>query len=173
MEQELKPKAVPGKRRIKNYLLSPELQMRYGLYFLLFGFISAFFLQWFVYDKVKSQLVAFYALPDSDKLILEWIDPSVVLVDSQAIIFFIAFPIVCFVFAIFITHRIVGPVVALKRQIEKLQQGKFSSRVKLRKNDELFELAEALNELTANLQQKEMREIAERDGKVTDIKKAG
>lgn len=51
-----------------------------------------------------------------------------------------------------ISHRIYGPLVPLKRHIEKLTQGDYTSRVRLRKDDEMGELSDALNELAMALE---------------------
>jgi methyl-accepting chemotaxis protein len=44
-------------------------------------------------------------------------------------------------------HRMIGPMVPIRRQIEALKNGDYSARVTLRKRDAFSELAEDLNEL--------------------------
>ncbi len=61
---------------------------------------------------------------------------------------------VCFVFAILLTHRFLGPMVPIFRQIDEMKEGKFSMRVKLRDKDEMKELSDKLNELADELEKK-------------------
>ncbi|MGE3387674.1 MAG: hypothetical protein AB7K41_13170 [Bdellovibrionales bacterium] len=50
-----------------------------------------------------------------------------------------------------ITHRIVGPMVAIHRQLDSLIDGDFSNEVRLRKHDEFADVAEKVNLLTRKL----------------------
>ncbi len=50
------------------------------------------------------------------------------------------------------SHRLIGPVVALRRQIKALQDGNYRARTKLRKSDTAFlEMANDLDELAKTL----------------------
>jgi signal transduction histidine kinase len=55
--------------------------------------------------------------------------------------------------AIVQSHRLVGPVVALRRQVEALKNGDYTARVALRRNDAFNELADDLNELATLLEE--------------------
>jgi signal transduction histidine kinase len=52
------------------------------------------------------------------------------------------------------THRLISPIRPLSRQVEALNEGRYSSRVRLRKGDlDLYnEYAARLNELAARLE---------------------
>ncbi len=53
-------------------------------------------------------------------------------------------------------HRVVGPLVALRRHVDELRRGRYASRVKLRRAGGLHaDLAEQLNELAAALESEE------------------
>lgn len=60
----------------------------------------------------------------------------------------------CLVFWIISSHRIFGPIVPIRRQIDHLLANRFQERIYLRKSDEFVDLAEKLNELAAKLQEK-------------------
>ena len=62
--------------------------------------------------------------------------------------------IVCLVLWLFYSHRVFGPLVAIRRHIEKLTEGDYSSRVQLRSADEFQNLAEDLNRLAEALEAK-------------------
>jgi methyl-accepting chemotaxis protein len=51
------------------------------------------------------------------------------------------------------TQRFVGPLVPLRRQLLALKNGDYSSRVYLRRNDSLQEIADELNALAETLEQ--------------------
>lgn len=53
--------------------------------------------------------------------------------------------------SILITHRIAGPVFSMQRYLGEVAKGNFSSILKLRKRDELKDLAAAINKMTHNL----------------------
>ncbi len=65
-----------------------------------------------------------------------------------------AYVLIVMVVSILYAHRLVGPSVAFRRQLEAMKNGDFSQRVKLRKGDAFAEIADDLNELA---------EIFERD----------
>ncbi len=53
------------------------------------------------------------------------------------------------------THSLIGPLVALRRQIHALRRGHYDSRVRLRGRDPVYSaVAEELNELTRQLAQR-------------------
>lgn len=56
-----------------------------------------------------------------------------------------------FIFAIFISHRIAGPIYRIKSIIRDIGEGKLDTRIALRKNDELHDLADELNKMQENL----------------------
>ena len=57
------------------------------------------------------------------------------------------------VLSIFVSHKIAGPVYRLKRSLEQITAGDLALRVHLRKGDDLQDLADQLNLLTAEMQQ--------------------
>ncbi len=61
---------------------------------------------------------------------------------------------VCFYFILKLTHRFFGPLIPIYRHLELMEQGHFESRIVLRKEDELKDLASKLNHLTETLHQK-------------------
>lgn len=53
-----------------------------------------------------------------------------------------------------LSHRIYGPIVQIRKHVQKLREGDYSSRVQLRDHDHFVELADDLNDLAADLQTK-------------------
>ncbi len=54
--------------------------------------------------------------------------------------------------SIFITHKVAGPVYALKRVMREIAGGNMRVRAKLRKGDDLKDMETALNEMTESLE---------------------
>ena len=67
---------------------------------------------------------------------------------------FAAFVIFSFVFALVISHRIAGPVVAIKAFIDELKKGNYDYPRRLRPRDELVDVMDALHELAPILKEK-------------------
>lgn len=65
-------------------------------------------------------------------------------------------------FSIFLTHRLAGPLYRLEKCAKEMAQGNLSLRIRLRKRDELQDLARLLDEAVVNLDQA-MGEIRERE----------
>ena len=57
-----------------------------------------------------------------------------------------------------LSHRIVGPMIQIQRVLEKALKGKYDSRIQLRSNDYLHEIAEELNLLLEKLDGKRSKE---------------
>jgi len=58
----------------------------------------------------------------------------------------------CAGIAIIASHRIAGPVYRMIKFLEELTKGDYTKRVTLRKNDELQDMAEAINKLVEKLE---------------------
>lgn len=59
--------------------------------------------------------------------------------------------VLIFIFAIFVSHRIAGPIYRIKSVIRTIGEGKLDTRIYLRKTDELHDLADELNKMQENL----------------------
>ncbi|MDD5439496.1 MAG: HAMP domain-containing protein [Candidatus Omnitrophica bacterium] len=62
-------------------------------------------------------------------------------------------PIVA-VCAVFVSHRIAGPILRIKRDLESVVAGNYSVRLRLRRTDELKDVAEAMNKVLDVLESK-------------------
>ena len=69
-----------------------------------------------------------------------------------------AFPLACVLIGIYVTHRIVGPQVAIRRLISELKKGHYGKQIQLRRNDYLKNIASELNELSTQLKQTQTSE---------------
>jgi signal transduction histidine kinase len=145
-------KKHPHKRTFMGLLVRPQKQLRFALLFMggaLLSIAALVALTAIVFNHTLKNL------SDTQKLEL---DIGFLLRDTMMFPFFILIigAFLIGVFAIFlgirISNRIYGPLVPLLRHIQNMREGIYSSRVILRRNDELTELRDALNELAATLE---------------------
>ncbi len=139
-------------RRFRNYLLQPFLQVKIGLYtiFLSIAFVGALL------------SIISYRLGDLFTLLLEMSDVKAEVLQAfnklmQGILIEIGLSAIVYLIltiatSIFLTHRLVGPTIAFRRQIQLLKDHKFDSRVTLRAGDAFSEVADALNNLAEHLE---------------------
>ncbi len=59
----------------------------------------------------------------------------------------VLFLLLSFLFSIFISHKIAGPLFKLHKNIEQVSKGNFDSEVVFRKGDQFVELSKAFNEM--------------------------
>ena len=60
---------------------------------------------------------------------------------------FVTFALLSFVFALLVSHRIAGPVVAITAYIDELKKGNYEYHRQLRPDDELTQIMRGLHEL--------------------------
>ena len=155
-------KSPTGKRRrkIRNLVQDPRVQYRYVLYFFGFAVAAAVVNQMFMVHAFRSMLV--------QTLLGTNIDPATVQAAVSAPLQALAFRmtlmypilgIACAAFAIGVTHKFVGPQVALRRHICRLQEGDYAAVCRLRSGDELGPVAEALNKLARELERKQNEKL--------------
>jgi sensor histidine kinase YesM len=135
-------------RKIKNYFIAPERQLRIA--FLAVGIGLIFFFGFFGF-----QIWMFSAVISSlSPLIPESSNVAPMIADSLrwAWIVFIAgavmFTFVVTSIALIVSHRIYGPVYAIRKHLAAITAGEFNHRTHLRKNDEFKDVAQDLNKLS-------------------------
>lgn len=55
---------------------------------------------------------------------------------------------------LFISHKIAGPMFRFEKELKLIRDGDLTKSIRLRKNDQITDMAESLNEMTANLHRK-------------------
>lgn len=138
------------KRKISNLLIDRKYQLNFILFFVLYGVIATF---------SSLLIIAFLEKKLFDKLFTygqSLVDPKIILdiigTIEQVSVYIIAFTLFYSIFgalvALILSHRVSGPLVAIRRHINKLKEGDYASQLKLRKDDELKILEKELNELS-------------------------
>jgi len=136
--------------RRRHYLVNKSIQYRYAGLIFLFLCINFLVSMIVIYTAGWSQLVEKLAevYPQGRLLsILEMIYWRMFVGFSIVALFAIASAIV-------FSHRVAGPLVRIKRCLHKIGDGDFDFYVKLRKHDELKDVANEINVLVNKLKKK-------------------
>jgi len=151
-----KKKARPAKkqkarRRLANLLIQPNAQLR------LAGLTMFFFLS----AALAYNLSHYYYFRSYSDLMLQEIHISAktanYIISKQKIFLILdvgltmVLAIVGTLFFITISHRTFGPVISIKKFINKLIDGDYDGKLILRKNDELKDISNLLNRLAGKL----------------------
>ncbi|HYA86697.1 MAG TPA: HAMP domain-containing protein [Nitrospirota bacterium] len=127
----------------RNYLVHKGLQIKYAVMVIALLLIYTIILMSAIFGP------AFHILSSGQISLAERAETAeaVLLLNSSM------WPWICLVvllfggISIFITHRLAGPVFAIKRMLKTLGDGDFSARIRLRKGAELQDLGDAVNDM--------------------------
>ncbi len=142
--------STENRRRLRNFLLDKPVQYRYGLYFFLVSVMAAVVSQVLMLRSAETLVLGTLSAGGVDPSIVESFGAAPLrLLGLLTLVLLPALALVSVVLAIFLTHRFLGPQVAIKRHVEELLDGNYESVCRLRKHDELSEIAAGLNRLAA------------------------
>jgi hypothetical protein len=141
-------KNMKSRRKMRNFLLQPVLQLRIGLYsfFLAFAFCVA--LGAYLYYKLMQFTDVIVTLTEASEEVYQKLNEHLVSAAFTVIIGGVLFLAINLAISIYVTHRMVGPTIAFRRHIIALKNGNYESRVKLRLGDAFNEVADDLNNLS-------------------------
>ena len=140
------------RRKARNFLLKPMLQMKLPLYILILSFTFGLLamLVGFVYFE---QLYAMMLENTSQTSYLqETVSEQTGNFVEALIMLLIGYVLLMTGITTIYTHRMIGPTITIKRHVRALKKGIYSSRISLRRRDEFKDLAEELNELAEILE---------------------
>lgn len=143
-----------NRRSFRNVLISPRQQLRYS-FLLVIG--SCLTLGIFVGVLIWQFNQTIFALSQAytiDAEILEAIQKSLSSALKMGVVLS-AIGIGSGVFlSIRLTHKLYGPMVAIRRFLTELGNGNYKARLTLRQGDDLLDLRDALNQLAESLEKK-------------------
>lgn len=135
-----------GRRRLVNYVIDKRALGRLSLPFIIMIFLSialVVVIRWQVMEALhKVELVGIENLGAMNELLK--VQSAITIIGTIGIVIF---AIICLGLWIIYSHRIFGPTVAIRRHVECLSKGDYSSRIHLRNTDEFRELSAELNHL--------------------------
>ena len=142
---------MPSVRPRKKYLVEKGFQLRFARFVILFVVLAVVATAGTVFFITFSMLGEKLSLVYPQARLSE-IFRSVhlaILIDLLVIL-----PVI-YAVSIMFSHRIAGPLPKIYQAIRQIGQGDYKVNIVLRKNDELQELAEVINEAAKNLNEKE------------------
>lgn len=129
----------------RQYFIDKGFQLRYMLVIIIAMLCVSMVVGWTVYATVWTKL-ADPAFMELSQLYTYFEQANYTLVYRTVIlIIFIS------VASIFVSHKIAGPVYRFSQSAKSIADGDLSSKIHLRKGDELTELADVFNSMTDNL----------------------
>jgi len=137
----------PTKFRRKIYLVKTKFQLKYTGIIILFMFgvaaLSAYTVYYTGWLMMGERLA--YIYPQGRLVsIMGGINKTLLLR------LLLVTPIVAFI-AILLSHRVAGPLFRIERFLKSVAKGNLGMKLRLRREDELQDLAEAINEMTNDL----------------------
>ena len=145
------------KRSLKSIIIEPFKQIRFGLYVIGASLAFVLIAAWLFYDSFSAQyihILDLFSVVDPE-LRQQFVLDDVFYANAfRLILFFAIFLVVMFTMIFRLTHRYYGPLVSIERFLDQLIEGKYDTRVSIRKKDELQNLANQLNKLAEALQKR-------------------
>jgi methyl-accepting chemotaxis protein len=143
------------RRRKTNLLLQPGLQLKLPLLLLIitlgFAALQVAHTQ-FAYGKLFEIVLQEAGRPPFlEDLLRDQTGDFIEVTGALTVLYVLLIIVLSVVYA----HRMIGPTVALRRQIEAMKNGDYDARVTLRQRDAFSDLAEDLNELARVLEEHE------------------
>jgi HAMP domain-containing protein len=142
------------RRKARNLLLSPTLQLKLPLYILLLSCTFLLFALLLGYTYFDQLYIMMVENTEQGQYLQNAIGQQTGNFIEVSITLLLMYIILMVAITVLYTHRIIGPTIPLARHIRALKEGLYSHRVNLRKQDELKELAVELNELAEILEQR-------------------
>jgi len=144
--------------RRKKYFINPKFQARYISGYIFLGiFVAA------IVSVITAYLILFYF--SKDKISHSLWAPELMRSVGWFVVVMVIF---VFVRAVLLSHRIAGPAFRFEKTAEFIANGNLTVKIKLRKNDELHQLAGYFNSMVDRL-----RFFVEKDrklsGEITNI----
>ncbi len=139
--------------RRKKVIIERGLQLRFArfviLYMMLSCFITAFIVFYATFTVLSERLVGIYPqnrLPEIFNRAYGAFFAGILVVTP-----------ILFYGAIIFSHRIAGPLPKIYQTLQDIGKGNFDLILTLRKNDELRDLAEHINQMVLKLKERELK----------------
>lgn len=151
--------------RRKIYFIEKDFQTRFIVKFCFLVILGSLFIGILLYIfTLKSTTVSFENLRATVKTTADFLFPLLL---QTIIITTIIVGIATIILTLFVSHKIAGPLYRFKKELGSVGKGDLSRNFQIRKNDQLQDLAESMNEminkLRANLTELKERYAALRD----------
>jgi len=138
-------------RKVSNFLLTPKFQLKLTFYYMGVGVATIVATGGAVYFKFMQVRALLNEVVMTDFTTQSQINAIMFEIAQISLVGFVVFAITSFIFALMVSHRIAGPIVAITAYVTELEKGNYDYGRKLRPNDELTLIMDALHDLAAVL----------------------
>lgn len=144
--------ARDSRRRLRNYLFRPRLQLRYALMFFFLASIGAGVAQLVSYLTVRRVLERILSEAGASAAALAPVIDVTIRAELLRVVWILPIlGIATAVFTVVVLHIFVGPLVPISRHIRRLTEGDYDMHSQLRAEDEFVEVVDDLNKLSETL----------------------
>jgi len=141
------PANQPNKKKLRLNYFSLAFQLRYGVWLATVGVFCFFLMGMLIHLSIRHAILE---APHSDQTraaLSGFLSPRALFLNYDVLLPGCILTVFLVGIGIVGTHRIAGPLFAIKRHMNRVRMGKLHSRVQLRRGDELQDLAASLNAL--------------------------
>jgi len=131
-----------------RFILKNPLQRKYFLLILFSILIPLFIVGGCLYYLVFQIMAEQLAIPES---IAYNLIPVLQKINFLLIVGLPPIVVLLFIWGVMLTHRLMGPLERLEDDLKKISEGDYSIRLKLRKDDDLKPIADAVNRIIDRL----------------------
>ena len=159
----------PKRVRRRTFLIDRKFQLKYTLIIVLVGVLVSALLGFFIYrlNLENRELLEI----DAEMM------AQVELIDSYTMYYLVGFVVVMalflFIWGIFITHRVAGPIFIISRYLRELTEGQVPKTRPLRKGDELKGFFETFSGMCQYLRDNNNEEAAQLEKSAAEIREKG
>ena len=147
-------KGFRQQRSMRNILLRPEFQLKYSFYFVGITLITmggVFLLFLLSLEDMISTLAVVYRIEPE---VIGAIQDSLRTATFTTIIVGALFGLISVSLGIILTHRLIGPMVPIRRLIQQLTEGQYGIQGRLRNKDDYQDVMSDLNKLSLKLSER-------------------
>jgi signal transduction histidine kinase len=141
-----------SKRTPTGVLIRPRQQFRYAFILVAGGILAQSLVIGLMAYFINSTITNVIDTHHLDSEVATTITHAISLSLFILMVVAVAFALVAVLIGVKLSHRIYGPMVPFTRHIELLRNGRYNTRMNLRKSDDLVELKDALNSLAETLE---------------------
>lgn len=141
-------------RKLRNLLVTPRFQLKLSFYYIACGLVIIGIMVGLIFNKLMTVRDLMNESPVMDFQIQTRVNELMFDTVQISLLGFLAFIIFSFVFALVVSHRIAGPVIAIRAYIAQLKAGNYEYQRNLRPHDELKEIMDDLHDLAPVLKEK-------------------
>lgn len=141
----------PQNRSMKNILLRPEFQLKYSFYFVGMTLVtmgSVFLLFLLSLEDMIATLAVVYRIEPE---VIGAIQQSLRTATFTTVAVAACFAVISISLGIILTHRLVGPMIPIRRLISQITKGEYGVQGRLRTKDDYQEVMNELNTLSRTL----------------------